>query len=1215
MQPRTLLPLLLVVLALLGLTAVLFLRRPEAPPAAELSVEPSKAPLTEEAAAAPLESTAALAGADGARGAGRSQGVPVGVRLSGDGRLSGRVIDLESGMGVSGVRVDLLPVPPATANFFGRLLRMSSSMRSMAARVKPIAVAQSGAGGEFRFEGVRTGTWFVEARGPYHVPQSMVRARVLASGAGGPIEIGMFSGGRVLGTVYGPDQQPASRAQVMLVQGPGTVLSSMQSGDLRQLEGECDEQGRFVFEGIPPGLGYEITASGTSFTPSHALDISVRAGEDTRVDVRTRTGGSIKGVVFSGPGKSEAENGAGERKPLAGAHLGAVPRGLRNLRCTEEILERTHCVTAEDGSFTMEHVPPGEVDIVGIAFGHLPAIGARVAIADEAVSLAPEIELARGPVFRGRVVDAQGNPLSGVEVSWNLVDWRNFQFDFSFAPMMAEAVKGFELPKTDAEGRFWAGPVAGDAPWRATFRKLGFVETEYRYDPAKDGPPESSDITVTLSSGAAIEGIVIDELEGEPIPSFSITTSDRADTEADAPGARNPFSGGTPFEDEAGRFRIDSLKPGKVRLSFSAPGYPETAIDAIEVAAGTVKKGVIVKLRPGGTLKGLVVDPDGKPVVGAQVVALPADGKLENSPATRMREETRRRGRRGPFGGGDPFGAMGNTVPPGMTGFLANMGLLGDRAVLSRRDGSFELPGVDPGAVRVQAFHRDWAWGQSADLEVAEGKTVEGVQVRMHSGGGIEGKVTNRFGQPLEGSIVVAFSPAAFAGNGVSNAGGLYQGTTDKAGNYAIKHVSAGSYFVVVTRGDEDLNPLSFFGTLNFDLVNVPEDQIVRYDLVDTAAGGCRILGQVVDQGQPVTRGLVTAVRFDGSNMLGVEFKAARVDSYGNFEFAGLAPGDYQLNLDGAGPQVRMELEVPDAPELEIVLELPRGGIEGVVLDEMTREPIAGAEVTLRDTDAPEGQGLLGSLISRDGNAQRTRSDDKGRYSFARLHSSDYELSARGPRGGEGKKSFAPSAPRRIEVDERSVERGIDIALAPALVLRGTVKDKQGNLVPEASITVLQEGARGVMERGRADKDGRYEVTGLSPGKYRVSVSAKDHADTEKSGVELVRGKDTELDLVVEKGVLVRVRVVDASGRPVEGARAQLLGKDGQVASVSGAERALTGFFTGEGASSGDGMLTLGRYLPGAYTLEAQKGFARAPGEKVTVASGRDEQEFEIRLP
>jgi hypothetical protein len=1214
MQPRTVLPLLLTVLALLGLLALLFLRQPAGGGPGELEVLPAPERVSDSSTLNPLESAGLPAGAGRDTSAIRSSGIPVGVRLGGEGQLAGRVVDLETGLGVPAVRIDLLPVPPATVSFFGRLLRMSSSMRSMATRVRPIAVAMSDGNGNFRFEGVRTGTWFLEARGPYHVPQSMVRARVLASGAGGPVEVGMFSGGRVVGTVFGPDQKPVPRAGVMLVQGPGAVLTSMQTGDLRQLESVCDEQGRFVFEGIPAGLGYEITATGPGFTPSHALDISVRAMEDTRVDVRTREGGRITGRVYSIPGKSEENQQEAERKPLAGAHLGAVPRGLRSLRCTEEILERTHCVTAEDGSFTMEHVPPGEVDIVGIAFGHLPAIGARVAVADVAVSTAPEIELSRGPVFRGRVVDVAGAPIPGVEISWNLVDWRNFQFDFSFAPMMAEAVKGFELPKTDADGRFWAGPVAGDAPWRATFRKLGYIETEYRYDPAKDGPPESSDITVTLSAGGAIEGIVIDELAGEPITSFSITTADRADTEADAPGARNPFSGGTPFEDEAGRFRLDSLKPGQVRLTFSAPGYPETAIDPIEVSAGNVKKGVIVRLRPGGTIKGLVLDPDGKPVVGAQVIALPADGKLENSPATRMREETRRRGRRGPFGGGDPFGAMGNTIPPGMTGFLANMGLLGDRAVLSRRDGSFELAGVDPGSVRVQAFHRDWAWGNSSNLEVAEGKSVENVLVRMHAGGGIEGKVTDRYARPLEGSIVVAFSPAAFAGNGVANAGGLYQGTTDKGGNYAIRHVSAGSYFVVVTRGDEDLNPLSFFGTLNFDLVTVPEDQVVRYDLVDTAAGGCRVQGQVVDEGRPISRGLVTAVRFDGANMLGVEFKAARVDSNGNFEFAGLAPGDYQLNLDGAGPQVRMELEVPDAPELEIVLEMPRGGIEGLVLDEQTREPIVGAEVTLRDRETPQGQGLLGSLISREGNAQRARTDDKGRYSFGRLRSSEYDLSARGPRGGEGKKSFAPSDPRRIEVDERSVERGVDIALAPALSLRGSVKDKQGNLVPEASVSVLLEGARGGLERGRADKDGRYEVNGLAPGKYTVTVSAKEHAESRKSGVELVRGKDAELDLVIEKGILVRVRVLDSSGRPVEGARAQLLGKDGQSASVSGAERALTGFFTGEGASGADGLLTLGRYLPGAYTLEAQKGFARAQGEKVSVAAGREEQEFEIRL-
>lgn len=1206
MQTRSLLTGLVVVVCLVAGLLLWSLRGKDSPQTLETPAVLVDRP-SEASSSAALESAApsALEG-EGAQSA-RAQGTGVGVRLAGNGKLTGRVIDTETGVPVAGARLELLAVPPASANIFGRLMRMVSSTRSMAARTRPIAVTLSDANGAFRFEGVRTGTWFLEARGPYHVPESTVRARVLASGSGGPIDVGVLGGGRVLGTVFGPDQKPVPRAAVMLVQGPGAVLTSMQTGDLRQLETECDAEGRFVFEGIPPGLGYEITATGAAFTPSHALDISVQAQQDTRVEVRTREGGRIEGRIFSAPGKLEDE---GERVALAGAHLGAVPRGLRNLRCTEEILERTHCVSGPDGSFRMEHVPPGEVDIVAIAFGHLPAIGARVAVADQALSVAPEFDLPRGPVIRGRVVDAAGAPLAGVELSWNLVDWRNFQFDFSFAPMMAQAVKGFELPKTDADGRFWAGPVAGDAPWKVSFSKLGFVGTDYRYDPAKDGPPAESNITVTMNTGAAIEGIVIDELAGEPITSFSITTMDRSDTEAEAPGALNPFAGGLPFEDEGGRFRIDSLNPGKVRLSFSAPGYPETALDPIEVVAGGVKKGVIVKLRPGGSLRGVVQDPEGKPVAGAQVIAMPADGKLENSPATRMREESRRRGQRGGGPRGGPFGAMGDTMPPGMTGFMANMGLLGDRAVVSKRDGSFELLGVDPGPVTVQAFHRDFAWGTSTGLVAQEGKTLEGIVVKMHAGGGLEGKVTDRHGAALQGSIVVAFSPAAFAGNGVSNAGGLYQGITDASGQYQIRHMSSGSYFVVVTRGDEDLNPLSFLGTLNFDLVTVPSDQIVRYDLVDQAAGGCRVRGQVLDEGQPVARGIVTAIRFDSDNMLGVEFKAARVDDKGRFEFAGLAPGDYQLNLDGAGPQVRLELEVPDAPELEVVLELPRGGIEGTVIDDATNEPIVGAELILRDTDSPQGQGLLGALITREGNAQYQRTDDKGQYRFKRLRTSEYELTAKGPRGGR----YAPSDARRIEVEETRMERGVDVRLLPSLSIQGIVKDQTGAPVAKATVIATSESTRGIAERATSNDEGRFEITGLSPGKFQLSYSAKDYAEALKPGVELVRGKPTELELVLQKGVLVRVRVLDAFGRPTEGARAQLMGKDGKSAGALNAERALTGFFSGEGKSGEDGLLVLGRYLPGEYVLEAQKGFARASSSAIQVAAGREEQEFEIRL-
>src|SRR5437016_2332386 len=86
-----------------------------------------------------------------------------------------------------------------------------------------------------------------------------------------------------------------------------------------------------------------------------------------------------------------------------------------------------------------------------------------------------------------------------------------------------------------------------------------------------------------------------------------------------------------------------------------------------------------------------------------------------------------------------------------------------------------------------------------------------------------------------------AAAATSFDGNQASAGAGLYQGHSDAQGRYAIAHVSPGGYFLVATRGDEDLNPMSFFGTLNFDLVTVPADETVSFDLVDSSAGACRV--------------------------------------------------------------------------------------------------------------------------------------------------------------------------------------------------------------------------------------------------------------------------------------------------------------------------------------------------------------------------------------
>jgi len=1144
----------------------------------------------------------------------RSQGVAAGVRLRGPGRLEGRIVERASGVGVAGASIELLPMPPAGAAFLGRIFRLFAGPNDLTRNVRPVAIAISETDGRFRFEGVRTGTYFLDARGDYHVPESVPRVRVLASGAGGPIDVWVNGGGRVLGRVLLPDGSPAKGAALALVPGPNNFLSTLTTGDMRWLETKSDEQGLFAIPGVPPGEGFEITATGGQFAVSHLVDIAVVAGKDTNVVVQTRLGGSITGRVL-------AERADGDPVPLPEAHLGAVPRGLRNLRCAEEVLTATHCVTAADGTFVMRNVPPGDVDIVAIERTHLPAIGARATLADGVTFQAADIVLKPGVMIAGRVVDARDNPVAGVALKFDLVDWRSFQFDFSLAPMMAAAVEGFDLPKTDSDGRFLAGPIAGDAPHAVSFSKTGYVDAELKHDPGT----ASGEVLVRMQKGGAVEGVVMDEARGEPVTAFSVGGGDLVEVEADSPGVGNPFSGGTTVEDATGRFRIESVRPGLSTLVFRAPGYLPTNVD-VEVVEGETKKGVIVQLAPGGIVRGLVLDAEGKPVAGAQVVAQ-ASGSGDRA-RDRRRERMQRDGgarggnRRGPpdspFGPLMEGGADGvDEIPSGFLSIAAGMGMLGDRAATTNARGAFELVGVESGTFRVHAFHREHAGGSSEPKAMPAEGLLDGVVVKLLPGGAIVGTVTDRFGRAVPDQIVLAFSPAAFGGpggGGGSAASGAYQGATDEDGRYAIRHVGAGSYFLVATRGDEDLNPATFFGTLNFDLVTVPEGEEVEFDLVDSTAAACKVRGVVTYRGEPAARGNLVATSTDTESVLGVEFRAAKMLGGGRFEFAGLAPGTWQLQFDGDGPQVRTSIEVPDLAEVDVEVRLPEGGVEGRVVDERTSEPIEGVQITLRRvSNAPKAKGLLGGMMARDAGSVRRNSDAKGEFRFDRLEGGEYEIVAQTPtrRRAEGAESYAPSEPARLRVDSNRVERDVVLRLLPSLGISGRVSGPDGP-VAGARVVAIREGAgtEGI-ESARSDAEGKYTIRGLASGKYRLSANADGWAEGRKSGIEVQRGREPEgVEIALTKGVLVRARV-SKGGLPVSGARVTLLGAGGESAGADDPGRAIEGFFRGEGATDVEGLVEVGRYAPGKYRLEAQRGADKA-AKDVTI-DGRDPDE-ELRI-
>lgn len=1123
--------------------------------------------------------------------------IPVGVRLPGPGRLEGRVIEHVSGQGVSEARVDLWALPPAGINLVGRMLRSAKLNPDWPQRVQPIATVASGAGGQFAFEGVRSGNYFLEARAARHVPVSPQQVRVLATGSGGPVDVLVLAGGRVLGRVLRADGRPASGVKVALFQGPGALISSARSGDLRYLESETDPDGRFRFSGVAPGTGYDLAALSGTLCVSHLVDLAVVAGEDLEVELRAREGVRVRGVVQSAGAVGAGEGGAAPR-PLAGARVGAIPRGLRDVHFAEEILLATEAQTDAEGRYELANAPPGEFDVLAIAAGHVGGKAPPLRAADGQRVDAPAIVLKTGPMVSGRVVDEAGAPVEGVLVRWDLVDWESLQFDLTLAPLLMQAVEGFDYPRTDADGRFQAGALAGDPPFRIDFFKTGFAYKRERWDPAES----SAELEVVLSRGGSIEGIVMDAEKAEPITEFSISSNGRIDTEAGGPGAVNPFTGSLWIEDSAGRFVIPAIEAGKRTLVFEAPGYPPKSMPGIEVVAGQATKGIIVELSTGGVVRGKVVDGEGEPVAAAQVFAQPSDG----------RSRSRGRRARGPFA---ELGNAANEAPSGALAIVAGTGLLSGESVLTKRDGSFEVRGLEPGSWKFSAQHRDFAFGTSEPVVVAAGAVLEDVTVELSSGGSIFGRVTDRYDRPLPGAIIVATSPAGITGS--REGGDLYQGVADASGHYEIEHMQGGGYFIAVLRGDAALSPMSFLGTLQFDLVTVPGEGELEYDIVDRSASACRVHGQVIAGGVPAQAGAIFALSFGSEGLLGLDAKVAQVRPDGTYEFPGLAPGTYQFNYGGVGGggNARMNVEVPDQAEYLCNLVLPEGRLSGRVLAREGGVPIESAQVLLRSKEEAEPTGLLAQLIGGESRGERTFTGEDGSFEFDRLTPGSYTIDVQPPRWGEDRGKYAPRTGDSIDIVDGEQRAGYELTLAPAWSIRGRVLGENGAPLGGASILAFAQ-ATPQLEPAKAtsDKDGQFELRSLAEGRHELLVWAEGYAERRLPEVRSSQSPDA-LEIELQRGTKVRVRALDANGQPLAGAVARLVPSGAQLSVGGDARRAIGGFLKGQGMSGLDGWMELGSATPGRYRLEASRGNLRGEAADLTLEDpGPPEWELQITL-
>jgi hypothetical protein len=143
------------------------------------------------------------------------------------------------------------------------------------------------------------------------------------------------------------------------------------------------------------------------------------------------------------------------------------------------------------------------------------------------------------------------------------------------------------------------------------------------------------------------------------------------------------------------------------------------------------------------------------------------------------------------------------------------------------------------------------------------------------------------------------------------------------------------------------------------------------------------------------------------------------------------------------------------------------GAVTGVVTDEATKAPVAGANVVLAPAEGP----VAGAAV--------TTTDDRGRFAFAKVQPGTYRLLA-----GRDDYLRGESSPP-IPVAAGESVRNLAVTLTPTAVISGRVTDDYGE--PAGKIYVRALTTRVVAE-ARTNDLGEYRLFGLAPGTYVVSA-------------------------------------------------------------------------------------------------------------------------------
>ena len=476
--------------------------------------------------------------------------------------------------------------------------------------------------------------------------------------------------------------------------------------------------------------------------------------------------------------------------------------------------------------------------------------------------------------------------------------------------------------------------------------------------------------------------------------------------------------------------------------------------------------------------------------------------------------------------------------------------------------------------------------GSEIDISIRSGGSVEMVSVPVAVGGTISGRVTDdTTGEPVSDAEIIMM-PAIDSHLIKTHADGTYHHEGLKPGRYLVSFKNSGGYVTGASKGIES----------RFVSVRTGEETS-GVDFV--VSRGVALRGRVVDLAKsPLSDVRITARDAE----LGFAYRSSYTEFDGLFEITGVKRAcqiSISAKLLGFVQQPLKQIDIGQTGVSDLTITMETGGYVSGLITAQSGNPAAGVQVSAKAV-CPEAPRFY-----------RVVSGADGRYVFYGLPGSTYQINAEHATASNTSPAFVTVVPGQLGI-------GVNFSCISAnthgsLSISGQVTNKRGNGIAHAKVEAEYMSGReepGGYNQTVTDSDGHFRIERLAHGDYTIQVAS--HTYPSSNTTKAAAGSDN-VNISLEDFATLEGVVVDSiTGSPVHDF--QILsqttrGSDGELASR---------FYDddiGVAFSDSNGVFELKRCSPGDVMLGAvAPGYAPTSQAVLGLRGGENRRDVVIRL-